>query len=598
MQKDSNTAAAITAATAAASALSYLFLTATTKAERYKRRDLLLREIENGDGHDGHEGDGITSIDRRQDQSKAILQSTASTESNGTNVKSIKTSASTETGATAEGDDTIYELADEKEIFGSASFYSNDSDSDLSYEEDAMRPLKEFLDKENSFNDLAFDSGHIELDPDHPLNSCIYLDYNGTTPVDRRVFASMIPYFTLHFGNPSSSHAYGATPKQAVSKARRSILELLHPNDTITEFDDADVDESIIFTGCGTEADNMAIHLALDSTPTKKRTKKHIVTTNVEHPAITECLKILEAKGDITVTYVPVNREGIVSARQVIKAITSETVLVTIMLANNESGALQPVKDIAPYCRKRGILFHTDAAQAVGKVSLALDDKGISDVDMVTIVGHKFGAPKGIACLYIRPGCLKENGRKEPTSCGYRSSGLLLLGGGQEGGRRAGTENVPYIVGMGYAANILTAYTSKKKHRRWRKNASKMRSIRSRLLNQLRDAFRDIDKDIVRENGPKDSTKRLPNTLSVGFKNVHSGELLKKIQSTVACSAGSACHASGGKVSGVLVAMKVPMEYARGTLRLSVGPSTTIDEVDKAAEIIIEEIKRQLKITS
>jgi len=501
-------------------------------------------------------------------------------------------------------------MVDDREIFGSHSVYSDDvedSDSDISYDADdqsrrSKSPLRSALQSPNdadfSIKGLVFDAEtHADVDPDHPLNQCIYLDYNGTTPIDRRVFASMIPYFTLHFGNPSSSHAYGSAPKTAISKARRSIMELLQPN-TFQDMDDDTSDESIIFTGCGTEADNMAIYLALNSTPTlKRRKKKHIVTTNVEHPAITECLKVLESRGEVSVTYVPVNEEGIVSARRVIQAITNETVLVTVMLANNESGALQPIKDIAPFCRKHGILFHTDAAQAVGKVSIALDAKGISpDVDMVTIVGHKFGAPKGIACLYVRPGCLREYGRKEPTSQGYGSAGTLLLGGGQEGGRRAGTENTPYIVGMGCAADILNASTSKKRHKRWRKNASKMRSIRSRLLSKLKEAFRDIDPDIVRENGPKDPALRLPNTLSIGFKNVQSGELLNQIKNTVACSAGSACHASGGKVSDVLLAMKVPMNYAKGTLRLSVGPSTTIDEVDRAADIIIGEIKRQLKI--
>lgn len=230
-----------------------------------------------------------------------------------------------------------------------------------------------------------------------------------------------------------------------------------------------------------------------------------------------------------------------------------------------------------------------------GKVSIALDKKGIADTDMVTIVGHKFGAPKGIACLYIRPGCLNEKGRTEPKTFGYGSSGILLHGGGQEKGRRAGTENVAYIVGMGCAASILNTCTSKDKLVRWKKNASKMRMMRSRLLSKFKAAFESIGGDIVRENGPTDPNKRLPNTLSIGFKDVHSGELLQNIQSAVACSAGSACHASGSKVSSVLVAMKVPDEYARGTLRLSVGPTTKIDEVDKAAEIIIKEIRRQLK---
>lgn len=242
-------------------------------------------------------------------------------------------------------------------------------------------------------------------------------------------------------------------------------------------------------------------------------------------------------------------------------------------------------------CRRRGILFHTDAAQAVGKVSVSLSEKdedGIgAGVDMVTIVGHKFGAPKGVAALYVRPGCLSEPGRKTPDTFG--GSGALLLGGGQEGGQRAGTENVPYIVGMGCAAEILMKKDSQKKEQ-WRKNARHMEEMRSRLLQIL---VEELGRDAVRTNGPEEMEKRLPNTLSVGLNNIQSGELLDQIQMDVACSAGSACHASGGKLSSVLLAMKVPLNYARGTLRLSVGPETTAEEVDAAAAIIIREAKRQ-----
>lgn len=550
---------AVAAATAAASVLSFLALTnAASKSDPFfanngnGRHNLsaLPLATENDTKNDDdtadveeEDGEAKDNVDRRGQWYQSSTGRSKEDEESETNLRST---ISTETGATAEGDDTVHDLEQTtRDIFGSASSVGSDgSDSDLSYDAESYRnsfkkSMKDFFDNDVSFTGLTIDENENEtLDPDSPFSPCIYLDYNGTTPIDRRVFAAMIPYLTLHFGNPSSSHAYGTAPKRAISKARRSILELLYPNDC-AKLSDEEVDESIIFTGCGTEADNMAIHLALGSSTTtttsssrqnKKRKKKHIVTTNVEHPAITECLKVLEAKGDIHVTYVPVNSDGMVSAKKVKKAINSETVLVTIMLANNESGALQPVKEIAPYCRQRGILFHTDAAQAVGKVSIALDDNGISDSDMVTIVGHKFGAPKGIACLYIRPGCLNENGRKEPTSVGYGSSGMLLHGGGQESGRRAGTENVPYIVGLGCAADILTAYTSKQKHRRWRKNASNMRSVRSRLLLKFKEAFQDVDDSIVRENGPSDPTKRLPNTLSIGFKNVQRYDLILFIE--------------------------------------------------------------------
>jgi len=291
---------------------------------------------------------------------------------------------------------------------------------------------------------------------------CIYLDYNGTTPIDQRVVASMMPFLTTHFGNPSSSHYYGAAPKQAIVKARKSILGLLHPNH-ISKSRLVEEQDGVIFTGCGTEADNLAIYAAIRShdkfssasadasTNTrfgfpinKSKSRHHIVTSNVEHPAIDQYLKALEKEGKIDVTRVPVKTDGCVEVEDMIQAIRpGETILVTLMLANNESGALQPVKQVAQYCRAHNILFHTDAAQAVGKVSIALDETGIGDcVDMITIVGHKFGAPKGIACLYVRPGCLSEGGRRSELD----SSDYLLLGGGQEKGKRAGTENVVSIM--------------------------------------------------------------------------------------------------------------------------------------------------------
>jgi cysteine desulfurase len=287
----------------------------------------------------------------------------------------------------------------------------------------------------------------------HPTSTtdgtkCIYLDYNATTPIDPRVLQAMLPYLTTHFGNPSSSHAYGIEPKVAIQKAREAILKMLHPHCCPEKTTKEEEQGGILFTGCGTEADNLAIHLAIQNRikcgrhdpKEDEKNKCHIVTTNVEHPAVAQYLDALEKKGMVQVTRIPVNEEGYVTLDHVRQGIRlGETVLVTIMLANNESGALQPVKQVAEYCRKHGILFHTDAAQAVGKISVALDETGIGDcVDMMTIVGHKFGAPKGIACLYVRPGCL---GNKE-KGIQLESSDYLLIGGGQEGGKRGGTENV------------------------------------------------------------------------------------------------------------------------------------------------------------
>jgi len=282
-----------------------------------------------------------------------------------------------------------------------------------------------------------------------------------------------------------------------------------------------------------------------------------------------------------------VNNLGYVSAQDVISAIKlDETILVTLMLANNETGVLQPVREVAQFCRQHDILFHTDAAQAVGKVSISIEPPtrdeigGVGDCDMMTIVGHKFGAPKGIACLYIRPGCLSIKGRIMPTS--------LLMGGGQEYGRRAGTENVPYIVGMGAAAGLLMKRESSTSKSQWEINADHMEEMRNRLLKKLKE---NLGEDLIHVNGPSDAKLRLPNTLSIGFKHVNSGDLLCRIRNHVACSAGSACHSNGGCISSILLVMKVPLEFAAGTLRLSVGPTTTALDVDNAASIIYGAVK-------
>ena len=266
------------------------------------------------------------------------------------------------------------------------------------------------------------------------------------------------------------------------------------------------------------------------------------------------------------------------------------------MLANNETGALQPVQEVSKYCRSHGILFHTDAAQAAGKVSCRLEDLG--HPDLVTLVGHKIGAPKGISCLYVRPGCLSSGATSTSTT---RS---LLLGGGQEQGRRAGTENVPYIVGFGVAAAHCAQNLATNQHH--------MERLRHQLVTRLRDGLRSQGV-AVRVNGPTDPAHRLPNTLSIGFgadnnvgdgsrgqqhkqpppQPIHSGRLLAAIRTQVAASAGATCHSANGPVSAILRAMQVPEEYARATVRLSVGPKTTMDQVDRAAVILMKEILKQ-----
>ena len=435
-------------------------------------------------------------------------------------------------------------------------------------------------------------------------HGAIYLDYNGTTPIYPPVLEAMLPYFTHHFGNPSSSHYLGQEPKRAVKKARQSLLSLIqHYSHCGREEQFSIAEKSIVFTGCGTESNNLAIRLALLSSEGKadENGVLHVISTNIEHPAISQCLNSYLADGTLTpkieVTYVAVNEEGIVSADDIMKEIRANTALVTVMTANNEVGSIQPVFDLAKLCRERQVLFHTDAAQAVGKIDL----RGLADpthgADMVTIVGHKFGAPKGIAALYVRPNFFTENGRKDPMDGGS----VLLMGGGQEGGRRGGTENVPYIVGIGRAATML--FENRQGIECWEYNSRHMESMRERLLLNI---TRNLEKNglsesaIVRTNGPANSKQRLPNTLSIGIKGVRSGELLANIGSLVACSAGSACHSSSScqtqSYSSVLKAMNVPLEYAIGTLRLSVGPDTTEEDVDFAADVIVKEAKRQLDL--
>ena len=416
------------------------------------------------------------------------------------------------------------------------------------------------------------------------IPKCIYLDYNGTTPIYPEVLKSMMPFLETHFGNPSSGHSFGLHPSQAVDHARKQVLSLLKAP-TSSPID------SIWFTSCGTESDNLAIELALQSTKHRfsPNKKPHIVTCNVEHPAVELPLQVLsEERKEINVTFVPVEPNGRVNPQAMIQAIRNteqeETVLVTLMLANNEVGALQPVAEVAQYCRAHGILFHTDAAQATGKVSVALDS-ALGGADMVTIVGHKIGAPKGIACLYVRHGCLEEANRQIP-----HKHGIILLGGGQEHGRRGGTENVPYIVGLGQAAEIAA--------RDWEKNAILMERARDRLWAKLKSKLNNVTK--LRVNGPDLPSQRLPNTLSVGIAGIHSGLLLAAISDRVAASAGATCHsaaatgAPGGISSSVLRAMNVPPELARGTLRLSVGPHSTIEEMDQAVDIIVEQVHEQL----
>jgi cysteine desulfurase len=367
----------------------------------------------------------------------------------------------------------------------------------------------------------------------------IYLDYNATTPIDPEVAEAMRPYIFERFGNPSSSHWYGAQTKDAVEKARNQVANLLKCSP-----------DEVVFTGGGSESNNYAIKGVAFANREKGN---HLITSSIEHPAVIEVCKYLQKK-DFYVTYLPVDQFGQVDPPSVEKAITSTTILISIMHANNEVGTIQPIAEIAEIARNHGIVFHTDAAQSVGKIPTTVDDLG---VDLLTVAGHKLYGPKGIGALYIRRGIQLEK---------------LIHGADHEQGRRSGTENVLEIVGLGKACEIAK--------RDLNKNMDHTQKMRDLLYQELKAEW-----DELKLNGHL--KRRLPNTLSVGFRNIEANKLLAEID-RVAVSAGAACHSDSVKVSSVLQAMQVDREYAMGTIRFSTGKMTTPEEVKETAAIFVE----------
>lgn len=377
----------------------------------------------------------------------------------------------------------------------------------------------------------------------------IYLDYNATTPIDPEVAEAMLPYLHRHFGNPSSSHAYGITASEAVISARLQIAELLGATP-----------EEVVFTSGGTESNNMVIQGLARRLASQGR---HIITSSVEHPAVLEPCYALE-KDNFCVTILPVDGEGRVSPETVAQAITSETTLISIMHANNEVGTIQPITEIAAVAREHGILLHTDAAQSVGKIPVRPDELG---VDFLSLAGHKLYAPKGVGALYIRSG---------------RHLDRLIHGANHESGRRAGTENVLGIVGLGKACEIAGESLEA--------GGAHSRSLRDRLWQGLSSRLTDL-----RRNGDPEAC--LPNTLSVSFRGTDATALLTEIGDRVAASAGAACHSEGVEVSTVLTAMQVPLDFAMGTVRFSVGRPTTEREVDTAVRVVTEAVERLRETT-
>lgn len=366
----------------------------------------------------------------------------------------------------------------------------------------------------------------------------IYLDYNATTPLDPEAAAAMRPYLEEHFGNPSSGHWYGAQPRKAVAEARARVAELIHS-----------AAEEIVFTSGGSESNNHALKGAAWAARPRGN---HIVTSRIEHPAVTEVCRWLGERG-FEVTWLGVDPYGMVSAADVAAALRPDTILVSIMHANNETGTVQPIAEIARAVRQKGVLMHTDAAQSAGKMAVDVEALG---VDLLSLAGHKLYAPKGVGALYVRRGVRLEK---------------LVAGAGQESGQRAGTENVLEIVGLGKACEIA--------HRDLARNASHMREMRDRLEAGLRARVNDM-----RVNGHPE--RRLPNTLSASFRGKDAQALLRAMERRVAASAGAACHSGGVAISHVLEAMQVPAEWVRGTLRFSTGRMNTREEIEEAVDAV------------
>jgi len=377
----------------------------------------------------------------------------------------------------------------------------------------------------------------------------IYLDYNGTTPHDPEVISAMRPYLETAFGNPSSSHWYGIAPKRAVENARSQVAALLNCDP-----------KEVVFTSGGTESNNHAIQGIAWAA---KDSGNHIITTSIEHPAVIEVCKYLEKKGFET-TFLPVDQYGTVGISEVEKAIRPETILITVMHANNEVGTIQPIKEMAQIAKAHQIFMHTDAAQSVGKI---LTDVNALGVDLLSVAGHKVYAPKGVGALYIRSGLTLDK---------------FCHGAGQEMGQRAGTENVMEIVGLGKACDIAG--------RDLEKNIRHMKMLCDKLYVGLKDKV-----DHIRLNGHPDL--RLPNTLSLSFKGLEANRILEEIGLDVAVSAGAACHSDTVEVSHVLTAMNVSLEWAKGTLRFSVGRMTTKEEIHAAIDVVATAVKKQKAIS-
>ena len=375
----------------------------------------------------------------------------------------------------------------------------------------------------------------------------VYLDYSATTPVKEEVLREMIPYFTEKFGNPSSLYAPGLDAKDGINKARAQVADLINAED-----------REIFFTSCGTEADNWVIEGVADA---RKNKGNHIITTKIEHHAILHTCQYLEQHG-VEVTYLDVDSEGFVSPADLEAAIKDNTILVSIMMVNNEVGTIQPIKELAAIAREHGVLFHTDAVQALGNIPIDVKDLG---VDFISMSAHKIYGPKGIGALYKRAGI------NIPS---------FVHGGAQEKKKRAGTENTAGIVGFGKAAELAK--------RDLYEHAAHSDRLRRMLWEKIEAEIPDITL-----NGPKDFTKRHPGNLNIAFSYVEGESIILLLDANGICaSTGSACSSGSLGTSHVLDAIGVPITKANGTCRFTVGDMTTEDDIDYVVETLKNVIAR------
>ncbi len=379
------------------------------------------------------------------------------------------------------------------------------------------------------------------------MQRSIYLDNSATTYTDPEVLEEMLPYFTQEYGNASSQHFFGREALKAVDKARERVAKAIGCKPS-----------EVYFTSGGTESDNWAIKGIAHAHSDKGR---HIITSVIEHPAVIKTCNALEKEG-FEVTYLPVDGEGFISLVALENAIRKDTVLISIMTANNEMGAIQPISEIGAIAKRHGVYFHTDAVQAIGNVPI---DVVKDNVDLLSMSGHKFYGPKGVGVLY------KRNGLK---------IGRFMDGGEQERNLRASTINTPAIVGMGKAIEMAVENMSK--------NNAHIASLRDRFVAQVLDKI-----DSIYYNGPKDTLKRLPSNANFSFEYIEGESILMHLDMAgIAVSSGSACSSGSLEPSYVLLSIGVPIEVAHGSIRFSFGKNNTEDEVDYTVDVLVETVRK------